>query len=81
VKTRSCPSVDTAAAAMLCYAIQRTGSAGYNDIDTWPGYDHKDAFTPPRFYLWKSAILDCIQIPAVVFSFYRAAWNADAVLR
>jgi len=27
------------------------------------GYDHANVFTLARFYLWKSAILECIQIP------------------
>jgi len=36
--------------------------------DTRPGYDHTDVFTSQRFYLCKSAILECIQITSVGFS-------------
>jgi len=59
-------------AATLCYAVNGTGSDGYH------------VFTPPRFYLWKFAISECIQIPQLGFvnwrcyKFYTACNRCDA---
>jgi len=33
-----------------------------NELAINKGY-HTNVLTPPRFYLWKSVILECIQIP------------------
>jgi len=50
-------SVDTGAVATLHYAIYRSENNGRHI-----GYDHTNVVTPPRFYLYKSEILECIQI-------------------
>ena len=53
VKSSSCSSVNTRAAATLRYAVYRTGSKGYHKHDTC--LLHHDL-------LWKSMILECIHI-------------------
>ena len=48
---------DTGDAATLRYAIYGTGSDACHMMPV------TNVFTPPRLYLWKSAILECIKIP------------------
>jgi len=59
LKSSSCSSVDTAAAATLRYTYNGQEVLAH---DTRRGYDHTDVFTAPWFYLSKYAILECIQI-------------------
>jgi len=56
MKSSSCSSVGTGATATLRYAI-------YPSVAYHMGYDHTNRITPSRFYLWKSATSECIQIP------------------
>jgi len=53
VKSSSSSSIDACGYVTLCYAIGNTGSDG----------DYTNVYTPPQFYLWKSATLKCIHIP------------------
>jgi len=57
VQVFKCSSVDTEAAAALRYAIYGTESDGY-----YYGLSHKRVYST-TIYLWKSVILECIQIP------------------